>query len=36
MQVSRELEKTVITINKMDKRHNDFYLGLANAYSTLC
>jgi hypothetical protein len=33
LQVSRELEKTVITISKIDKRHNDFYHGYA--YSTL-
>jgi hypothetical protein len=35
LQVSRELKKTVIAINKMDKRHNDFYRGSVNAYSTL-
>jgi hypothetical protein len=31
----RELKKTVITISKVEKRHNDFYRGSANAYSTL-
>ena len=35
LQVSRELKKTIIAINKMDKRQNDFYLASANAYSTL-
>ena len=33
--MSRELEKTVIAIIKVDKRHSDFYCGTANAYSTL-
>jgi hypothetical protein len=31
----RELKKTVVTISKGDKRHINFYHGLANAYSTL-
>jgi hypothetical protein len=31
----RELKKTVIAISKVDKRHNDFYCGSVNAYSTL-
>jgi hypothetical protein len=35
MQVSRELKKKVISINKMDKRYNNFYRGSANAYPML-
>jgi hypothetical protein len=30
----RELKKTIIAINKVDKRHIDFYRGLSNAYSS--
>jgi hypothetical protein len=33
--VSRELKKTIIAISKIDKRHNEFYSGSANTYSTL-
>jgi hypothetical protein len=35
LQMSRELKKTVIARSKIDKRHNNFYHGSANVYSTL-